>query len=187
MSGISCSRISPRPTRLPPSGRCRRPWSNARSSSDRWRACTPNGGTIRASVSPSELGRTSKRLKKICGLSPASGPLHQSVRRSHPVERRQLYDRLIEAAPRLRQRYLSHRNVTIAHGDAHVWNCLLPRDAESDDARFFDWDCWHIDVGTSDLAYMIAMHWYPDRRRRIRAALARPVSRGVVGARRRKL
>jgi hypothetical protein len=83
-----------------------------------------------------------------------------------PVERRQLYDRLIEAAPRFRQRYLSHRNVTIAHGDAHVWNCLLPRDAASDDARFFDWDSWHIDVGTSDLAYMIAMHWYPDRRRR---------------------
>ena len=82
------------------------------------------------------------------------------------VERRQLYDRLIEAAPRLRQRYLSHRNVTIAHGDAHVWNCMLPRDAENSDARFFDWDSWHIDVGTSDLAYMIAMHWYPDRRRR---------------------
>ncbi len=83
-----------------------------------------------------------------------------------PLERRQLYDRLIEVAPRLRQRYLSHRNVTVAHGDAHVWNCMLPRDVESDDARFFDWDSWHIGVGTSDLAYMIAMHWYPDRRRR---------------------
>ena len=88
-----------------------------------------------------------------------------------PVERRQLYDRLIEAAPRLRQRYLSHRNVTIAHGDAHVWNCMLPRDAESDDARLFDWDSWHIDAGTSDLAYMIAMHWYPDRRRRFESHL----------------
>jgi hypothetical protein len=83
-----------------------------------------------------------------------------------PVERRELYDRLVEAAPRLRKRYLSRRNVTIAHGDAHVWNCLLPRDAESDGARLFDWDGWHIDVGTSDLAYMIALHWYPDRRRR---------------------
>jgi Ecdysteroid kinase-like family len=83
-----------------------------------------------------------------------------------PVERRELYHRLADARPRLVQRYLSHRNVTIAHGDAHVWNCWLPRDAEADDARFFDWDNWHIDVGTSDLAYMIAMHWYPDRRRR---------------------
>lgn len=83
-----------------------------------------------------------------------------------PLERRGLYDRLADAAPRLRQRYLSHHNVTIVHGDAHVWNCWLPRDAEAEGARFFDWDSWHIDVGTSDLAYMMAMHWYPDRRRR---------------------
>jgi hypothetical protein len=83
-----------------------------------------------------------------------------------PAERRQLYDRVVEAAPWFRPRYLSHRNVTIAHGDAHVWNCLLPRDPEAGGARFVDWDSWHIDVGTSDLAYMIAMHWYPDRRRR---------------------
>lgn len=109
-----------------------------------------------------------------------------------PVERRQLYDRLIEAAPRLRQRYLSHRNVTIAHGDAHVWNCLLPRDAESDDARFFDWDSWSLDVGTGDLAYMIAMHWYPDRRRRFEEHLLdryhrELLARGVEGYDRRAL
>lgn len=83
-----------------------------------------------------------------------------------PVERRQLYDRLIDAAPRLRQRYLSHRNATIVHGDAHVWNCLLPREGEGGRVRFFDWDSWRVDVGSSDLAYMIAMHWYPDRRQR---------------------
>jgi hypothetical protein len=83
-----------------------------------------------------------------------------------PVERRELFHRLLDAAPRLRQRYLSHCNVTIVHGDAHVWNCLLPRDTEGDNARFFDWDSWHIDVGSSDLAYMMAMHWYPDRRQR---------------------
>jgi hypothetical protein len=83
-----------------------------------------------------------------------------------PVGRRELYDRLLDAAPRLRQRYLSHRNVTIVHGDAHVWNCQLPRDAEADSAIFFDWDGWRIDVGSSDLAYMVAMHWYPDRRQR---------------------
>jgi hypothetical protein len=83
-----------------------------------------------------------------------------------PVERRELYGRLLDAAPRLRHRYLSRRNVTIVHGDAHVWNCLLPRDHEADGARFFDWDSWRIDVGSSDLAYMMAMHWYPDRRQR---------------------
>jgi Ecdysteroid kinase-like family len=81
-----------------------------------------------------------------------------------PAERRELYARLLDAAPRLRQRYLSHRNVTIVHGDAHFWNFLLRRDDQGDDTRFFDWDGWRIDVGSSDLAYMMAMHWYPDRR-----------------------
>jgi hypothetical protein len=81
-----------------------------------------------------------------------------------PPERRKLFHRLLDATPRFRQRYLSHRDVTIVHGDAHVWNCLLPRDGEAGGGRFFDWDCWSIDVGSSDLAYMIAMHWYPDRR-----------------------
>jgi ecdysteroid kinase len=83
-----------------------------------------------------------------------------------PLERRELYHRLVDAVPRLRQRYLSHRDVTIIHGDAHVWNCFLPRDVEDNDARFFDWDGWRIEVGSSDLAYMIAMHWYPDRRQK---------------------
>jgi aminoglycoside phosphotransferase (APT) family kinase protein len=86
-----------------------------------------------------------------------------------PLERRELLAQLLDAAPRLRQRYLSRRNVTIVHGDAHVWNCLLPRVDEG--ARFFDWDGWRIDVGTSDLAYMIAMHWYPDRRQRYEGLL----------------
>jgi thiamine kinase-like enzyme len=87
------------------------------------------------------------------------------------AERRELYRRLFDAAPRLGQRYLLHRHMTIVHGDAHVWNCLLPRDSKGEGARFFDWDSWHADFGTSDLAYMIAMHWYPDRRQRYEGLL----------------
>jgi thiamine kinase-like enzyme len=82
-----------------------------------------------------------------------------------PDERRDLYERLIDAAPELMKRYHSHRNVTITHGDAHVWNFLLPQDPARDDVRLFDFDQWGINVGSSDLAYMMAMHWYPDRRR----------------------
>ena len=81
-----------------------------------------------------------------------------------PRERLHLYDRLLAAAPSLFQRYQSHRDVTVIQGDAHVWNCLLPKDG-SEDVRFFDWDSWRIDTGSDDLAYMMAMHWYPDRRR----------------------
>src|SRR5262245_7299757 len=82
-----------------------------------------------------------------------------------PRERRELYDRLLASAPHLYARYRSHRDVTIVQGDAHVWNCFLPKTGGDDDVRFFDWDCWRVDTGSDDLAYMMAMHWYPDRRR----------------------
>lgn len=82
-----------------------------------------------------------------------------------PPERRDLFARLIEAAPRLFARFDARDNLTIVQGDAHVWNCFLPRDG-GDDVRFFDWDSWRVDLGASDLAYMMAVHWYPDRRRR---------------------
>ncbi|MBV9584831.1 MAG: phosphotransferase [Alphaproteobacteria bacterium] len=82
-----------------------------------------------------------------------------------PAERRAVYERLIEEGHRLNARYHTHRNMTLLHGDAHVWNVFLPRDGGSD-VRLFDWDGWRIDVATDDLAYMMALHWFPDHRRR---------------------
>jgi len=82
------------------------------------------------------------------------------------AERRQIYERLITAAPRLIARYRTHQNMTLIHGDAHVWNALLPRDPAIDDVRLIDWDAWRIQTATDDLAYMIAAHWFPDWRRR---------------------
>lgn len=41
----------------------------------------------------------------------------------------------------------------------------------SNDIRLFDWDAWRIGSGADDLAYMMAMHWYPDRRHRLEAPL----------------
>ena len=109
-----------------------------------------------------------------------------------PSARRELYRRLIEQAPSLTRRYHSRRNVTIAHGDAHVWNFLLPPDPARQDVRLFDFDQWRINVASGDLAYMMALHWYPDRR----IAFERPLldcyhetllSRGVRGYDRRAL
>jgi hypothetical protein len=102
-----------------------------------------------------------------------------------PRERRELYEQLLGAAPRLLARYHSRRNVTIVQGDSHVWNSFLPRDG-GDDVRFFDWDSWRIGTGSSDLAYMMAIHWYPDRRARFERLLldryhAALVSHGVNG------
>lgn len=79
--------------------------------------------------------------------------------------RRDLFSHFLDAVPGLRAGRDTRRNVTVVQGDAHVWNCFLPRDAESHDVRLFDWDSWRIAAGTDDLAYMMAVHWYPDMRR----------------------
>jgi len=106
-------------------------------------------------------------------------------------ERRELYERYLEAAPRLRARLRLQCNLTVIHADAHVWNFLLPRD-DGDDVRIFDWDTWRPGLASNDLAYMMAMHWYPDRRRRLERPLldhyhAALVAHGVQGYNRRAL
>ncbi len=82
-----------------------------------------------------------------------------------PRERREFFREFIDAMPRLFSGYHAHANATIVHGDAHVWNCFLPRDERSGDVRLFDWDGWRLGNGSVDLAYMMAVHWYPDLRR----------------------
>ena len=102
-----------------------------------------------------------------------------------PAERRNLYERLIEQGHRLNERYHAHRNMTVIQGDAHVWNVFLPQ-AGGDDVRLFDWPGWRLDVATDDLAYMMALHWFPDHRRRYERHLldhyhAALLAHGVVG------
>jgi len=83
------------------------------------------------------------------------------------MERRSMVERLMRSASRLfAERYLPRQRLTIVHGDAHVWNALCPKDPTRADVRLIDWDGWRIDAATDDLAYMIALHWYPERRRR---------------------
>jgi aminoglycoside phosphotransferase (APT) family kinase protein len=77
-------------------------------------------------------------------------------------QRRDLFRRLLDQWVPLFQRYHSRRHVTIIHGDAHTWNFLLPRGADT--VRIFDFDQWRISVPTSDLAYMMALQWYPETR-----------------------
>ncbi len=87
-----------------------------------------------------------------------------------PPERRALYERLLDRAPGL-ARIQARRDLTLVHGDAHTWNVFLPRHGVDDKARLFDWEAWTIDVASDDLAYMMAMQWYPDRRRRMEGPL----------------
>jgi hypothetical protein len=68
---------------------------------------------------------------------------------------------LIDPGPDLHKRHHSHRNNTIIHGNAHVWNVFLPRRDGGDDVRIFDWDSWRIGAGTDHLAYVMAPNGTP--------------------------
>jgi Ecdysteroid kinase-like family len=101
-------------------------------------------------------------------------------------ERRRLYERFVAAAPRLLDRYRTHRDLTIVNGDSHVWNLFYPRESSRTDVRLIDWSGWRVDTATDDLAYMMAVHWYPERRRRLERPLldryhAALVAHGVRG------
>ena len=81
------------------------------------------------------------------------------------ADKRTFYARLIERTGPLSARYHSRRNMTIVHGDAHVGNCWLPKPGRTGTPMLFDWDSWRLDYATDDLAYQMALHWYPDLRR----------------------
>lgn len=107
------------------------------------------------------------------------------------TERRVLYETTLAAVPRLLSRHRSHRNVTIVHGDAHTWNFFVPNHG-GNDIRVFDWDGWRLGIGATDPAYMMALHWYPERRQRLEVPLLDRyhdalLSHGVTGYDRRAL
>ncbi len=85
---------------------------------------------------------------------------------------RAIYERVHAARERLITPGRLYATYTIAHGDAHVWNLLYPGDGiATTDIRLIDWDYWRIGRAATDLAYMMAVHWYPERRARLEAPL----------------
>jgi len=88
-------------------------------------------------------------------------------------KRRNWYERILAALPlpAWSARLASHQAVTLAHGDTHFWNFMLPR--EQGDIYLIDWAVWHLDVGPSDLTYMLTQLCFPERRARIEQPLVR--------------
>jgi hypothetical protein len=109
---------------------------------------------------PSEAERSLRMAKLIKQYEIFADALGERL----PAHRRALYERLFADASRQTSRFRSRRHMTIIQGDSHVWNCFLPNDGTGT-PRLFDWDGWRPAVGAGDLAYMIAMHWYPELRR----------------------
>lgn len=87
-------------------------------------------------------------------------------------EARNTYERVFSSTLNPWLRLTDQHALTIIHGDAHTWNFLFPRSGEGA-AFVFDWQLWHVDVGARDLAYLIALDWYPSRRRELEHSLLR--------------
>ena len=79
-----------------------------------------------------------------------------------PSAWRAVYERVLPALPGLFQRHRTGRNLTLAHGDAHLGNFLFPKDAQTGDVYLADWQFWHPTIGGADLAFMLAAEWETD-------------------------
>ena len=163
--GTSCSRISVTRTSLRRSGRCRQPLRNVRVSRAHARGSKQHGGTMHGWVSPSGSQPDRQEIdRQVQRLAEQFAQFADFMGDRLPRERLRIFEQWLDAGPLLLARAFNGPNRTIVHGDAHVWNCFLPRDERSDDVRLFDRDSWRIGLGAIDLAYMMAVHWYPDLR-----------------------
>jgi hypothetical protein len=95
------------------------------------------------------------------------------------TETRHIYERVFDSSLQPWMRLTDLRALTVAHGDAHPWNFLFPRSGEGA-AFLIDWQLWHLDLGARDLAFFMALHWYPSRRRELEVPLIRYYHEGLV-------
>lgn len=104
------------------------------------------------------------------GVIEQLGPFFDEFGDSLTADARKLYERVFSSSLKPWMRLTDPRALTIVHGDAHSWNFLFPRSG-SGPAYLIDWQLWHIDVGARDLAFLMALHWYPGRRRELETSL----------------
>lgn len=88
-------------------------------------------------------------------------------------DRRRMYERVIASAPDLAKRLTEGKAITLTHGDAHAWNFLYPKDPTVNTPCLVDWDCCRPSVGGEDLAFLIGLFWFPERRTRMEQDLVR--------------
>jgi thiamine kinase-like enzyme len=51
--------------------------------------------------------------------------------------------------------WVKGKNLTLLHGDAHLWNLYYPKDPETDRIILFDWETIKRGLGAYDLAYLL--------------------------------
>jgi thiamine kinase-like enzyme len=95
-----------------------------------------------------------------------------------PAAWRAVYQTVLPALPTLYQRHALGRNLTLAHGDAHLGNFLFPKfnpvpKGQELETHLIDWQFWHPTLGGTDLAFMLVTEWETASRRQNEQALLR--------------
>jgi len=96
------------------------------------------------------------------------------------TERHRRCERMLADPTLLKSRIAAGKNLTLIHGDAHAANVFHPREGIADSIRIVDWETWRIRPVTWDLAYMMAMFWYPERRQVLETKLLRHYHRALL-------
>ena len=95
------------------------------------------------------------------------------------TSRRELLLDLCAVFPRLLERQ-SAGPMTITHGDAHFQNFLIAPGRT--DCRIIDWEAWEIAPATDDMAFMMAVLWFSERRRRLEQDLLQRYHRALLAS-----
>ena len=66
------------------------------------------------------------------------------------------------------------------NGDAHYQNFLIARDGT--DCRIIDWEDWELAPATDDLAFLMAVLWFAERRQRLEQTLLRRYHESLTAA-----
>ncbi len=77
---------------------------------------------------------------------------------------RKILHHSLDHMEKLYERYLGFNNMTLIHSDAHMWNFMLPKEKDGF-IKLIDWQSYENGLGAYDLAYMMALHWFPSRRK----------------------
>lgn len=132
------------------------------------------------------LGQTVGRLhttesltKMVHGIAAHLPGFIDAVGDAMTVEARNIFERVFSSSLKPWLRLAERRALTIIHGDAHTWNFLFPRSGEGA-AFLIDWQLWHVDVGARDLAFLMALHWYPSRRSELERPLVHHYYEGLL-------
>jgi len=133
---------------------------------DEWPFMMQAGGPLRMAQAISE-----KDVRDSCAsfeeaLNPLAKELGDDLKPSH-IE---IMERVIQGYPDIfLARVANGKNITMLHGDAHLWNLFYPKNPSKDRIILFDWETYKRGLGAYDLAYML-IHGTSERK-----ALERPL------------